>query len=483
MAKVISIRKELIASTKWNIVGSISGNLTMVIGMIITARFVSPEEFGLVAIAGACTTFFVILSQFGFAQAIVGLSEADKELIDTLFTVSIALAIFFYLALALLTPLMTAFYKQPTLGSVLLISGTGIFLSMPVAIPVAILQRKLDYRSQAIVRISMAIVALIGIVIAAYFKLGIWILVLPTLLGQFISGIIAFWLSEYRPTFALNRDKLKKSLNFSLSALISNFCNFICKNVVVFAGGKVWSPTVLGYYSFANSKSTRLFDLIAGQIAPAIFPVLRRFSNDIPRVRNAALKMTRFGSFVFIPSYILLILSAPLLFPILFGNRWDFAILPFQILCSVQIARSVTFISNPILYALGLPHVSAKIVVIRTMGYFILFLGIMFFQLQLIGVVTLIAVWDVIIIFIYLLYLLRAIQCSIWVFLQQIAYPVLISIVIATIGVSVQLLLKNVTIFKIFDSQFLGILTAGIVALTLVFPLVWKIWNEIRSKG
>lgn len=360
-----SVVSELVRSAKWNIAPTLARHASLLVGMLVTARFVSPEEFGAVAIAASATTLFTLLSQFGVAQAIIGAKDEEEEMVDSLFTTSLLLAACLYLFVHLAAQPVAAFYGNPRLAGLMRVTGLGLIVSLAGAVPLALLQRRLDYRSQAISGFVTSLVGLAAVLPLALSGAGAWTLIVPNLMGSMVGGAYAWFASGYRPRPRLAVSRLSGALNFGASAFVSNLSNFLCNSAVPFVMGKAWSSDRLGLYTFAHNKQGIVFDTIASQATTSLFPILSKVSGDIPRVRAAHLRLLRAALHVLPPIHIALIFGAPYFFPILFGPRWGMSILPFQILCASQIAKTFALGVNPILYAMNRPHISMAVALAR----------------------------------------------------------------------------------------------------------------------
>lgn len=364
----LSIRNEMLRSAKWNALSMGVRAIVLFSKVVILARFLQPKDYGTAALANSSTGLFMLMTQFGFAQAIIGVRELDKKLVDSLFTTSLLLAIVLYGALVVASPSLAEHYQNPQLPAFLHATGIGLFLALGTAIPSALMQRNLDYRHQSVMAQITAIFPLIGSLWMASTGYGAWSLVIPPLIGSAFGGAYAFYVCKYLPRLKLDWKKLKPAFSFGLSALVSNFTNFAANNSVVLVMGGVWGSQTLGIYSFADERYGKPYDLISGQIAGSLFPIFSRVGPQKDRLANAYLKITQLGLYSIVPIYLIAIMGAPVFFPFLFGAQWDASIRLFQVLCIMPIARVFCLGANPVLYAMQKPHLSAKIATLRMIG-------------------------------------------------------------------------------------------------------------------
>ncbi len=91
------------------------------IGMtVVLARLLTPEDYGLFGVAFAVTTFFALFKDLGLSLSTVQSAEINHEQISTLFWINAALGCTLALLVALVTPLISWFYGEPRLASVML---------------------------------------------------------------------------------------------------------------------------------------------------------------------------------------------------------------------------------------------------------------------------------------------------------------------------------------------------------------------------
>ena len=82
-------------------------------------------------------------------------------------------------------------------------------------------------------------------------------------------------------------------------------------------------------------------------------PVLSGFQDDKERLLRAMRQMNRFAAYLLFPTFLLLITVAEPIFHILFGTKWDEAIVLFQILVARGIFLVLTSLYNNYILAIG----------------------------------------------------------------------------------------------------------------------------------
>lgn len=477
MSNKINVENELVSSSKWNSFSLLLKYITLISSIIITARVAGPSDFGIVATTGSIISLFIMLSSFGFGQAIVGLKKIDREYYDTLLTISLCFAVLIYLLIFLISKPLSIYFANPIIEKILLISAISIFFTMSASIPRSIIERKLGYKNIVFIDISNNFISLLVIIYMALYFRSIWILIIPQIIAQFTSMIVAFTLSKYVPRLKINLRKFKLSMNFALSSFLSTLCNYASKNLIIFFGAKAFGFHQLGLFTFASSKTEKPIDIIGGVMIPQFFPIISKIFEEKEKVREISLNMIKYISLISSNAYLFLIVSSPLIFPFLFTEKWNESIILFQYLCIIQILRGYMLPSNSVLYALKLPHISARVTAIRLGFYILITLSFIFFQLSILSTVIMIVLADAIICVIYLSEFLKSIESSFYEYFKYVKKIILVTMLLFIIY-----FICNFYISSLIMSNILVDLFSTIIISLLILIFYRKEINIIFNK-
>ncbi|MXO94090.1 oligosaccharide flippase family protein [Erythrobacter arachoides] len=135
---------------------------------VILARFfIGPDELGLFTIAFSFVSLLAVLQEFGINRFIAGERDLSDETIRTAFTVSLAISWAIAALCFLLAWPAAAFYAIPGLLPLLLIIAASYFFVPLATVPMALLQRDLDFRSNTVIEIGVVLAnAAVAIVLA-----------------------------------------------------------------------------------------------------------------------------------------------------------------------------------------------------------------------------------------------------------------------------------------------------------------------------
>jgi PST family polysaccharide transporter len=214
----------------------------------------------------------------------------------------------------------------------------------------------------------------------AYAGLGVWSLVIGTLLGQVIRVIILYYLE--RPWIWLrpqkwDREIVRALLHFGLPSMGSGVLKNVQNQVDTWIVGRRLGANAVGLYSRAFSLTTRLSDMLTSSIfGYVLFPSYAKMQDDKPRMARAYLKSSKMVFLMIVPISIGLAITAPLLVPVLLGPQWIDMIPVWQVFSLYGLTRPTSTNASPVFLAAGQPrrNLTASLVTIGIMVPLILLL-------------------------------------------------------------------------------------------------------------
>ena len=97
--------------------------------VVIAARLLEPEDFGLVAMVTAFTAILDLFATAGLSSAAVQRSVINNKQISTLFWINILFGITLCLLCLLIAPLIVTFYREPRLFWVTVAMGAAFLFN------------------------------------------------------------------------------------------------------------------------------------------------------------------------------------------------------------------------------------------------------------------------------------------------------------------------------------------------------------------
>src|SRR5207244_12637558 len=144
---------------------------------VLLVRLLSPDDFGLLAMITVVSGFLLMFNDFGFGPALVRKDRVTEKELSTVFWITVAAGVVLAIVTATLGLPLARLYGQPALVRLCVGLAPGSLVVPLATVPNALLQRRLAFRSLAI--IDVLGIAAGGFVAVALAELGygVWALV------------------------------------------------------------------------------------------------------------------------------------------------------------------------------------------------------------------------------------------------------------------------------------------------------------------
>ena len=291
--------------------------------MIVIARLLTPDDFGVQGMVLALTGFVLLFKDAGLSMATVQREEISHDEVSTLFWINTAIGVLLSLIIAAAAPILVMFYHEPrlfwvTIGSALafLISGLGTQHG-------ALLQRSMRYTTMARISVySLLVGSVVGIGMALA-GCGYWSLVGMTLASTIVGTAGSFFALPWIPGMPKRGQGIRSMLHFGGTITLNNLLVFLAYNTVPnMLLGRFCGTEALGLYGRAYQLVNLPMQQLNNAIYKVAFPALSRIQNDNERVCRSFLAgysvLLSFNT----PITIFTALFAEEMIRILLGAKW-----------------------------------------------------------------------------------------------------------------------------------------------------------------
>ncbi len=336
-----SLRQRTVQGLGWSGLAQGLRQFIQAIVTIVLARLLAPSEFGLLGMTLVFTGFAQVFTDFGLGAALVQRRELSPAHLGAASALQLGMGALFAALLAAVAPLVSAFYQEPRLVPVCLALAPNFLLLAMSGVPMAMLQKAMDFRRTARIEALAALLSGTAAVVLAWLGWGVWSLVAQTLIGSLVTLALARRGSSRPPRPAVDRAALRELLGFSLPLTGFNALNYWIRNLDNLIVGKFIGPAALGLYSRAYNLMLFPVYQLSTAATRVMFPALSSIQEQTERVRNAYLGATRLIALAAFPLLAGMGVLADLIIVTLFGPVWSGAAPVLRILCLVGLLQSV----------------------------------------------------------------------------------------------------------------------------------------------
>jgi O-antigen/teichoic acid export membrane protein len=326
----------------WSLAENLSKQgLRFVIGVIL-ARLLNPSDYGLV---GMCAVLIALGNSFvdsGFGVALIRRKESSNEDLSTVFYFNIVISVLFYFILFVTAPYISTFFNQPQLLSIIRVLGLVIVTGSFSVIQRTILTKEINFKLQTKITVLTSIIAGgIGITFAAM-GFGVWSLVIQSLSQSFLGSCFLWVFNKWRPALIFSKRSFKNLFAFGSKLLIADIVDTIYKNIYYVVIGKVFSASLLGLFTRAETTVSLFTNNITNTVKRVSYPVLAKLQDNDLELKSMYRRLVK-NTMLFSCSLLfgLAASAKPFIF-ILIGEKWLPSAEYIQLLCIAGIFMPLT---------------------------------------------------------------------------------------------------------------------------------------------
>jgi O-antigen/teichoic acid export membrane protein len=337
----VSLRENTLKGFIWAFVGSFGSGFLNFLIIILLARLLEPDDFGIAEILIVFIAISSTIVDSGFSQALIREKTVSQKDLSSVFYFNLFVAVSIYIILFFSSPIISSWFGVKELIDYSRFAFLILLFESLSLIQNTIFTRDLNFKPYTKASLISVIISGGIAIYLAYKGFGIWALLVNMVLSSFFRMILLWIQSTWRPSFQISVSSIKKFLKFGGNLLLQGIIDKVVSNLESIIIGKYYSKESLGYFSQARKIDqfvTRPFILIVQRVT---YPSLSKLDDD--SLKEGYRKILKISMFFVIPMAVFLFFSAHNIIFVLFGEKWKDSI-PFLRLWSV-IGLFVSFYS------------------------------------------------------------------------------------------------------------------------------------------
>ncbi|MBM3929104.1 MAG: lipopolysaccharide biosynthesis protein, partial [Sphingomonadales bacterium] len=285
-------------------------------------RILTPADYGLFAMTQVILVLLNMLNGYGLASAVIQKAEIDNRAVRQLFGMLILLNVGLAVVQALAAPLVAAYFRHPQVTELLRVQAL-LYLTTPfIALPYALLSRRMEFKRQSAVNLVSAVLAAIAAFAGAVGGLGVWTLVLAPSVMWITRAIGMMWAAGWWHWPSFNFRGAGGIARYGGLMAAGQLFWFVQSQADVFVAGRVLPAHALGIYT----TSLFLAQIFVSKFVPPLnevaFSAYARIQDDGASMGSAFLKSVRIIFLAAMPFYLGLAVVADPLVAVVLGAKW-----------------------------------------------------------------------------------------------------------------------------------------------------------------
>jgi O-antigen/teichoic acid export membrane protein len=334
------------------------GQLIMWAITIVVIRMLNPEDYGLMAISVLFINFLMLINELGLDTVLIHKANLDLDRKRQIFGLIILINTVFFILLYLAAPWIAIFFEDGELTLIIRVLSAQFLISAFLIVPVAHLERNLEYKTKSLIYVGSSIVGGIITLLLAMQGYGVWALVWGNLVVVTLQTIGVNIASPFRhaPKFSLTN--MREVISFGGLVTLERAMWFFYTQADIFIVGKLLGKDLLGIYSVAMHLASIVLSKTGALIYEIAFPSFSRANEEAGKVAIYFRKAVRIMSFVIFPIFFGMSSVAPELVAVFLGDTWTMVGPVLAILCIVMPLRMMANLFPPVLQGIGRPELS-----------------------------------------------------------------------------------------------------------------------------
>lgn len=350
----------IVTGAKWGALKVVTSQVGNFITIAILARALTPEDFGLVALANIALLFFSSVIGEGVKNYLIHYNADDySEKVNTGFWLVALTSLTVAVAGYVLAKVYVGFFDE---GETLYLVLLCLLARLPVDIigrfPDCLLHKRLDFKllEQRDIVLNLSSGAMsITLALTGW---GVWALVFPSMIISPIRLLLAFRLTKWTPTLKFETTHALEIFPYARSVTLASTANFAISNLDTLYAGRVFGTVGAGTYSIAWQLSTlvnRTLLTVTNKLLMPYYSLLKQTGEEIEKPLQRTYVVL---SFLGLPIICFVGASANWLIPTIYGSQWKETIPLVQILSIYSIRFLYGAPLGTLLKAVGKPHLN-----------------------------------------------------------------------------------------------------------------------------
>lgn len=356
----------------WVYLAEIVNRLVRPLVTLFLARVLSPNDYGVVALAVTFTSAASMVWTLGLPTALIQRSRDIDAAANVTFWLNSLLSSLVYLFLLLASPYIGQLLGDPTIGTVLPIAAITVILDGFSMVHNALLQKQMAFDKlfwRSTLPSAAPLLVATPLAILGY---GYWSLIWGIVASSFISNLTLWISSPWRPHWSFNGSVASEMVRFGLPTVGETFQAWFESQADKLVLGLFTSVSVVGTYTVAVTIFALIFNFVFGPIKTVGYARLCRAESAHERKRIYVLAQS-FVMFAALPLGIGVAIFAGPISNILLLGKYPGLDLVLQLLAPYYILAGVVSLGIPAMRASGHSYLTLRLNLLNSLLIAILY--------------------------------------------------------------------------------------------------------------
>lgn len=325
------------------------------VAVIVLARFLTPTDFGLVALATSVMLIANSLTEIPVIEALIRNDRLEREDIDSAFTLTVLRGLVIALGLLLVAQPLATVFDDGRLRPILMVMALAPLIQGFASPNIAHALKAVNYGVMAKSQLIGKSVSFVAMMVLAWLTHSYWALVAGLVANPVFTALATHVLAPYRPRLSTRR--FGDIFVFAGWVTVSRMIFTLNQQMDRFFVGAILGKTKLGFYSMASDLSSMATFMVATPITQPLFAAFATMAQDPERLRSAYLRGQQILFTVVAPIGFLFAALAEPFVRLALGEKWLEAVPLIQWLAPAIALQTLIIPTHAMAMAMNRPRI------------------------------------------------------------------------------------------------------------------------------
>lgn len=349
----MSLSVRTLRGAAWQTVATSSQAVMQLLVLAVLARYLSPRDFGLVAVSQVFTGILQLVAEAGVWGAVVQRTTLTRGHLRAAYLVSAVFAFVLVGAFWVLTPPFARFFHAEELVLLLRVMSVYILLNGWSLVSRARLERDMDFKRLCLLDSGSYLFGYAAVAIAGcLLGWGVWALAVAILTRAALFTVLVG--IARRPMLGrFSRAELGELLNFGTGFTIGRVLDYFAWQADYLVVGRLLGVPALGFYQRAY-ELMELPGRYLGKVAEKVlFASMSQLQTRRELLARAFARTVEISSLMVLPATAYIALMAPEIVRVMYGDRWLPVVPVLQVLLLTPLFRTAGRVAEALARATG----------------------------------------------------------------------------------------------------------------------------------
>ncbi|MFD5859240.1 lipopolysaccharide biosynthesis protein [Streptomyces chartreusis] len=348
---------------RWTYLAGVAAAAVQIPYAAAMARLLTPEDFGLMALAYLVPRFAHHFAQGGLASAVVQRPSLTGRDVRVIFALALTVGSCCSAAVWLIAPYGAELVRGPSeLTDLIRALALGLLITALGATSTGLLSRSMRYRAVALTDFFSFVVGYCGVgITSALLGAGVWSLVYGTLGWNLLLALLSYALVRHslRPLFDMR--EMREVMRFGGKVSVNGFLEYLTADLPKLAIGRYVGVAAAGLYDRAALLASFPLQQIQQAASKVLLPALSRIQHETGRLATSYADAMAVTTLVLFSLWAVIGASSEQLVALLLGGQWRGSAELVPILGLISVLGLVAQFSGTLVEAMG--AVGGKVVI------------------------------------------------------------------------------------------------------------------------